>query len=241
MRQFFLILTASLAWTFAHGQKDSINIFIPKDDGSPFEWATKHLWVGIGTQFVTEYTRRTEDIKLWTDNGTIDSCNYDFKGNCITPERPGKAIIYSTLRIYTGERWDTVSVKTVFTAITPPDIKILITKDNFLKDSSIQFQLVDNNTNKPLPQRYQVGRMYEPRIFNLQDSVIGKATLCFGTKINKDNFYGISTRKPKIESGYKMKLFVLVRDMETDLLIFFYIKISLYHLQNFPSLITIWV
>jgi len=69
-----------------------------------------------------------------------------------------------------------------------------------------------------MSKRYEVGRMYEPLIYNSQDSLVGEIPLCFGTKIGKWNFRQF-LGEHKIESGYKMRIRLLVRDMQTDLLI----------------------
>jgi hypothetical protein len=69
-----IILTLSFLTSFC--QKDSIGVFVPKDDGTPFDWPTTHMWVGMDNPIASTYIGSDEFIKIWTDNGVVDSGNF---------------------------------------------------------------------------------------------------------------------------------------------------------------------
>lgn len=69
-----------------------------------------------------------------------------------------------------------------------------------------------------ISDRYQVGRIYKPNIYNSKDSLVGSIPACYGTTIGKWNITEFLSDH-KIEKGYKMRISLLVRDMQTDLLI----------------------
>jgi len=205
----FLFFCLSLS-----GQNDNPGIFIPKDDASPIFTEIRHMWVGLKNPIAE--IGPAEIIKVWTDNGTADSCRYYMVDFCVTPLKIGSVNVFSIQRIWNGKKYDTVSTKNSFIAIKPPTIKLEILKDNFRIDSTIEFRLIDKKTKKPMGKRYEVGVMYEPEIYDQKDSLIGKVHLCFGTKIY---FNQERMQKLKVKINYKIKIRVLVRDMETDLLI----------------------
>lgn len=212
----FFLLTSLVSF----GQKDSIGVFIAKDDSSPFSWPTKHMWVGRKNPINSTYNGSQEFIKVWTDNGVVDSGDYYLTNYCIIPAKTGFINVYSIQQIWTGKNYDTIQTKNTFIGINPPDISIKVTKDNFRKDSSISFSLIHSLTLKPIDKRYEIGCMYQPLVYDCQDNLVGEVPLCFGTTIDFANeLTKEANRKLKIKSGYKIKIKVLVRDMYTDLLI----------------------
>ena len=198
------------------GQNDSVGVYIPKDDGSPFSWQTKHMWVGIKNPIVSTYIGSQEFIKVWTDNGVVDSGEFYLTNYCVRPIRTGNVNVYSIQKIWTGTKYDTVKTKNTFKAIDPPNISLKVLKDNFKKDSTITISLIDSLTLKPVDKRYEVGRMFQPLVYDNLGNYIGEVILCFGTTID---FANEMHRELKVRSGYKIKIRLLVRDMKTDLLI----------------------
>ena len=158
------------------------------------------MWVGLKNYIRSDYIGSEEILKLWGDNGTVDTGDYYLSKHCITPLKPGKVIVYSIQKVYTGIKWDTVSTKNTFTAIVPPKIMLQVIKDNFKKDTTIQFVLIDKKTNLQLPNRYKIGRMYQPNIYNSHDSLIGHIQNCFATTIEKRQIKWF-IQNHKLESG----------------------------------------
>lgn len=215
MRHFTIVYFILISFV-SLGQYDSIGVFIPKDDGSPFSWPTKHMWVGINNPIVSTYIGSEDFIKVWTDNGVVDSGDFYITNYCIRPYMTGNVNVFSIQRIWTGGKYDTIRTKSTFYAIRPPNISLKVTKDNFKKDSTITFALVDSLTLKPVNRRFKIGRMFYPLVYDSLDNFIGKLILCFGTTID---FAKEMHRELKVRSGYKLKIRLLVRDLKTDLLI----------------------
>lgn len=212
----FLLISSLVSFA----QNDSIGVFIPKDDSSPFSWPIKHMWVGRKNPIVSTCIGSNEFIKIWTDNGVVDSGDYYLATYCIKPTKTGIINVYSIQQIWTGEKYDTVQTKDSFIGIIPPNISIEVTKDNFRKDSCISFSLINSFTLKPMGKRYEVGCLYQPLVYDQQGNLIGKIPFCFGTTIDFiDELNEVANRKLKVKSGYKIKIKVLVRDIKTDLLI----------------------
>lgn len=210
---YILLLTPIVSFA----QMDSIGIFIPKDDGSPFEWPTLHMWVGKKNPIVPLYPGG-HFIRVRTDNGSVDSGDYYYGNYCITPAKQGLVHVYSSQKIWTGQKYDTVETNNTFTAIIQPKISILVSNDHFKKNFNMKLTLIDSLSGKLMSKRYKVGRMYEPWVFDKHDSLIGRIPLCFGTTID---FSKSTSKKQKqiLKNGYKIRIWLLVRDMKTDLLI----------------------
>lgn len=216
MRLFLSLFILHLAFLTSRGQSDSVGVFIPKDDGSPFNWPTKHMWVGMLNPIASDYAGSYDFIKVWTDNGVADSGDHYFSDYAIIPEHEGEVTVYSIQRIWRGKHYDTITTKSVFTAIASPKISLRIAHDNFTKDSTLTFELIDNSTGKPADNRYKVGRMYVPYVYDSNYNQVGIIYECFGTTIDLSykRFYRFH-----MQSGYTLKFTILVRDMKTDLLI----------------------
>jgi len=204
----YFILTSIISF----GQNDSIGVFIPKDDGTPFCWPIKHMWVGKKNFIASTYNGSDKFIKVWTDNGVVDTVNHC----CIKPIRTGSVNVFSIQQIWTGKKYDTIQTKSTFKAIVPPNISLKVIKDNLKKDSTITISLVDSLTLKPVDKRYQVGRIYEPLVYDSDGNFIRDVLPCGGTTIYLENEI---IPEPRVKSGYKIKIRLLVRDIKTDLLI----------------------
>jgi hypothetical protein len=213
MRHLITIFITTFFCSATFAQQDSIGVIIPKDDASTTNLKTKHMWVGLKNNIASNYIGSDKFLRVWADNGIVDSNAF-----CVTPLKPGKVTVFSVQQIYNGEKWDTIETKNYFTAIEAPKIKIKIINEDIQKDSTIQFALVDKKTNKEMTKRYRVGRMYEPVIYNSQDSLIGAINPCFGMTIEKNKLRPFM-KKHKIQKGDKIKMRLDIRDTQTDLLI----------------------
>ncbi|MEO8770724.1 MAG: hypothetical protein ABI402_11580 [Ferruginibacter sp.] len=204
------------------GQEEPQGVFIAKDDASPFEWETKHMLVGRCNLINMNAVGSGEFIKVWTDNGIVDSGDYYLADYCVKPGKAGSVNVYSIQSIWNGEQYDTVSTKTTFTAIVPPQLSILVTKDDFKKNEHLRFTFIDKKTKKEAGKRYQVAAMYEPKVYDKKGILIGKSGLCFGKTIDfsteKNDMIILDHHTAK--SGDKIKISLWARDMKTDLLIY---------------------
>ena len=81
------------------------SVSVPRYDSSPFKYRIKHLWTGVNNPiFVPDSL-----LKIWTDNGTIDTGTYYLTNYYIKPLRNGK------VNIYTLNKWtnDDMTVDTI--------------------------------------------------------------------------------------------------------------------------------
>lgn len=200
----------------SYGQKNKMGVFIPKDDASSFRRSIKYMWVGGENPIAPISNGSSNVIKLWTDNGTVENVDFDPTEYAIIPKIEGKVNVYSLQKVSTANGYDTVNTKNTFIAILPPQIVIKVTNDKFKSDSSISFALINKETMESLPKRYQVGRMYEPKVYDSNGKFIGNIILCYGNTIV---FNGPFNKGLKVESGYQIRFTVTVRDNKTDLLI----------------------
>ena len=220
--KYFILIFISLTWLWSLGQKETQGVFTAKDDASPSEWETKHMWVGRCNPINMISTVSGDFIKVWTDNGIVDSGDYYLATYCVKPTKAGKVNVYSIQSLWNGEQYDTISTKTTFTAIVPPQLSISVTRDDFRKKGYLRFTFIDKNTNKEAGKRYQVAALYEPKVYNDKGILIGKLGLCFGKTIDFNNEkYDMKILEDYIvKSGDKIKIGLWARDMKTDLLIY---------------------
>jgi hypothetical protein len=199
------------------GQKTA-DIIVPKDDGSPFYWQIKNLWQGKNNPITSNYMGDFRIIKVWTDNGSIDSGDYYLTNLSITPQRTGIVNVYSIQEVWNGKKYDTIQTKNTFKAIKAPSIIVKLKSDQYTKDTTISFTLIDSLTSKPISKRYKIGRFFEPEILDYNGNLIGHLTMCSGTEINLNDPIQ-NSNEIKFEKGYKIKIVITIRDMKTDLLI----------------------
>ena len=212
-----LLLIFLLTSILTFGQK-SASIIVPKDDGSPFTWQTKHLWLGRSNPITSDYIGENQFLKLWTDNGRIDTGDFYLTNYAIKPERTGIVNIYSIQKVWNGTNYDTIQTQNTFTAITPPKIIVKLKSDRYNKDTTIAFELIDSLTTKRIGKRYKIGRFFDPEILDNNGTLIGRLSMCSGTEINlNDPIHKDSTIN--FAKGYKIKFAITIRDMQTDLLI----------------------
>ncbi|WP_171609946.1 hypothetical protein [Limnovirga soli] len=191
---------------------------MPKDDGSPFNWQTKNLWQGKINPITSNYIGDFRILKVWTDNGTIDTGDYYLTNYAITPKRTGNVNVYSIQEVGNGKKYDTIQTKNTFKAITPPTVIVKLKSDHYTEDTIISFTLSDSLTSKPISKRYKIGRFFEPEILDNNGNLIGHLKMCSGTEISlNDPFH--NDNEIKFEKGYKIKFVITIRDMKTDLLI----------------------
>jgi hypothetical protein len=193
------------------GQLQRNGLFIPKDDGSPFTWDTKHMWVG--QRNIVASTGIDDLVEVWGDSAEVDSID---KSHCaIIPLAVGPIYLHSLHSVRSSS--NTVAKTDTFHAIVRPMMRIKVVKDDFKKDSTIEFVIIDETTSKPVDNRYEVGRMYEPFVLNPNDSVKGRLDHCYGTTIDfKKNKSGYNV---DAQSGDKIQLRIWIRDRQTDLLL----------------------
>jgi hypothetical protein len=212
-----LLLISLLTSILTFGQKNA-SVIVLKDDASTFSWQTKHLWLGETNPITSDYIGEYEFLKLWTDNGQIDTGDYYLTNYAIKPERSGIVNIYSIQKIWNGSNYDTIQTQNIFTAITPPKIIVKLKSDHYGKDTTITIELIDSLTTKRIGKRYKIGRFFEPEIFDNNGNLIGRLSMCFGTEI-KLNDPMLKESTIFYAKGYKIKFVITIRDMETDLLI----------------------
>jgi hypothetical protein len=150
-------------------------------------------------------------VKIWTDNGIIDTGTYYLTNYYIKPLRNGKVNIY-TLNIWTNDDMTVDTIKSVssFRAICYPNI-ITVINDKLLKDSLIlKYEFVFERNLKTIEgSRYQLGAL-PLDIEVLKDS----------TNIGVISFFTLPEEEKEIlKQGNKLRIpsFAL-RDMKTDLL-----------------------
>jgi hypothetical protein len=214
IKQFVLVLFISTSVDLA-GQSVSEGLFIPKDDGSPHTWPTKHMWVGKENSVAFVTLPEQKCSKIWVDNGKVDTIQHA-DHFIVIPEKPGPVNIFYILKSQNAQFQDSIQTKTSFLAITPPVIAIKIIKDDFFIDSTIAFILVDNTTQLPVDSRYVIGRMFEPKVFDSLGNYVGFVHHCFDTNIS---FKEALVQGLSAESVYAIKIYLWIRDLETDLLI----------------------
>jgi hypothetical protein len=83
------MLPICLLFSFLSIGQKTVDIIIPKDDGSPFKEPIKYLWEGKNNRITSNYMGDFRIIKVWTDNGNIDSGDYYLTDYAITPQRTG--------------------------------------------------------------------------------------------------------------------------------------------------------
>jgi len=132
---------------FSFGQ-DSNGVSILKDDSSEILGLKKHMWVG--RQNYISSIGGGELLKVWTDNGKIDSGSFDLTNYSVVPEKEGQVIVYSIQTTYVNNIWDTITTRNSFTAIFAPNV-ITILDEKLLKDSlKIKYSFMDAESGKPL-------------------------------------------------------------------------------------------
>jgi hypothetical protein len=194
-------------------EQDEVNVIVPRDDASSKLGTLKHMWVGLKNYIYSGYLGSNDFIKVWADNAIVDST----EALSVTPLKSGIVTVYSKQRIYTGHHWKVVATKNEFIAIHKPEVTLSISPFDFRKDTVIQLLLKEKGTMKALSERYEVGRMYEPEIYNANDSLIGRISPCFGTTIERNKLISLQ-RRHLLHQGFRMKIRLCLRDKETDLL-----------------------
>jgi len=239
-----LILTLQLvsANCLLFAQTNWAGVFLTSDDASELQGKQKYLWVGKKSK-ITPSDYIGNFINAWTDNGRIDS-GYFYtlkKRNAtsgtniredsisvfekywtIEPKKAGRVNIYSTQYYWTGSKYDTFTTKNSYIAIHPPKFKLKVQTDNYKTDTVIRFVLINLATKKKASARYQVGRMFEPTLHNSKDSLICKLGYFYGLKVGSKNDFSECLYKhirDLQKKGYKIKISLLVRDVQTNLLI----------------------
>lgn len=217
IRPWFLLIIHLFLSIITYGQR-TVNVIVPKDDASPFNWPTKYLWLGRVNPIASDCVGEFQILKVWTDNGTIDTGNYYLTNYAITPVKSGTVNVYSLQRVWNGESYDTIQTKNTFNAILQPKIIVKLKSDLNNKGSVIRFDLIDSLTNRPIKRRYRIGRFYDPEVFDNNGTLIGTLSMCHARQINlNDPLHNVN--QIKFEKGYKIKFVITLRDMQTDLLI----------------------
>ena len=216
MRIILTLMVCFLIQEYTSAQSDTVGVFIPKDDGSQVNWQTKHMWVGQTNPIASNYAGGYKFIKVWTDNGVVDSGDFYFSNYIVTPEKEGPVTVYTIQSIWKGKQYDTIFTATTFTAIPYPPLSIRINDNHFEIDSILELEIIDNQTGQPADSKYEIGRMYIPLVYDSEGKLIGYPNEYFTNLI--DLTYN-KTGKLKIKNGQTLKLRILIRDTETDLLI----------------------
>ena len=174
---------------------------------------TVHMWTNR-KNCVYSNCSDYENTAIWTDNGSVE---LDTNWSCyfIIPKKTGRVNLFSIETNVSGKK-DTTLVTKKFSAIIPPKISLKLIEDNYTKNGTIKISLVNTRTGRPVNKRYKIGRMFEPYVYNERDSIVGRIGFCFDPTIKLENG---GHSKFKLESGYKIKINVYVRDWKTDLLI----------------------
>jgi hypothetical protein len=199
------------------GRKYDIGVFIPKDDASQLDERQKYMWVGRKNPIASNYNGSTKFINLWTDNGSVDTCDYYLGEYCITPVNSGIVQVFSIHQIWNGTKYDdTIKTTNSFIAINPPNISIIVTEDDSLKDFNFKISFVNSLTMKLIGERYEVGRMYDVYVYDNNDKYLGRVEDFWQPSFNFGSDFVL---KSKLKKGYRLKIGILVRDTKTDLLI----------------------
>ena len=126
-------------------------------DSSPFNYRIKHVWTGKENPIIAP----DDLIRIWTDNGVIDTGTCYHANYKIRPIRNGKVKIYTlNIRKTSDGSLDTIKSITKFKAILPPKIVPAI-NERLLKDSLIiQYDYVLKHTStKAEGKRYQIAAL----------------------------------------------------------------------------------
>ena len=126
-------------------------------DSSPFNYRIKHVWAGKENPIIAP----DDLIRIWTDNGVIDTGTCYHANYKIRPIRNGKVQIYTLyIRKANDGSLDTIKSVTKFKAILPPKIVPAI-NEKLLKDSLIiQCDYVFKQTSiKAEGKRYQIAAL----------------------------------------------------------------------------------
>ncbi len=197
-------------------QNDSIGVFLQRDEYSPFSGIKKFMWVDLKNIVTSTLVGSAEILNAYTSNGDADKPSYYANDQCaITPNMPGEVTVMAIQRVRNKDGWDTVTTVTSFIAIEQPEIRLMILNDSMASHCRLQFFLADKYNFQPLTNRYLITNYYETLFFDEEEKFIGKLP-----RINSNIIDCGELNLPfTIKKGYRMVLQVMVRDMETDLLI----------------------
>ncbi|MFM9985243.1 MAG: hypothetical protein ACKVOK_08440, partial [Flavobacteriales bacterium] len=118
-------------------------------------------------------------------------------------------------RIPYGNDWDTIYTIDKFMAVNQPEIRVMDLYDSLTTTGELRFFLADKYKFTELGERYQIAQPFEVMVFDQSYKLVGKIA-CDREQVivfdsNKLGF--------EIKKGYKIAMQLLVRDVETDLLI----------------------
>jgi hypothetical protein len=145
--KFPYLIIALIYIQFSFGQ-DTNGVKLLKDDSSVLLGPKKYMWVGKPNNIST--INGGDLLKVWTDNGKVDSGSFYLTNYCIVPEREGIVNVYSIQTAYVNRNWDTITTKNSFTAIYSPNVKTILDK-KLLKDSlEIKYSFVYSGSGEAL-------------------------------------------------------------------------------------------
>lgn len=217
LRSFSLwIFLSSPCMAVAQTLTDSVGVFIPRDEHSTAHGPQKFMWVDLKNVVISTMMGSAEFIEVWTDNGRADRPRYYSPDFCtVTPAFEGPVHIYTSQRIPYGNDWDTIYTVDKFTAMNQPEIRVMALYDSLTSTGQLEFFLADKYKFQRLDERYQIARPYSVLLFDENNKLIDEITEVNSTVIDLSNY---ASQAP-LKKGYKIAFQLLVRDIETDLLI----------------------
>ncbi len=207
-----LLISTNVAIT----QTDSIGVFLQRDENSPFTGPKKYMWVDMKNIVTSTQVGVGKLLKVYTNNGRADQPAYYTADQCaITPLVEGDVTVMAVQRVLVGGIWDTVTTVSSFTAIEQPEIRLMVLEDSLREACKLEFFLADKYKFRPLDNSYAVANTFEPLVFDKDNELVGKLPKSRGTVID----CSVTNLPFKIEKGYRIVFQVMVRDMQTDLLV----------------------
>ncbi len=195
---------------------DSVGVFIPRDEHSISKGPQKFMWVDLKNVVISTLMGSAEFIEVWTDNGRADRPSYYSPDFCtVTPAFEGKVHVYTSQRIPFGNDWDTIYTVDKFMAVNQPEIRVMDLYDSLTTTGELRFFLADKYKFTQLSERYQIAQPFEVLVFDQTYKLVGKIAC------NREQVILFDADKLgfEIKKGYKIAMQLLVRDVETDLLI----------------------
>lgn len=216
MRIVVSLILLVTSFNVALSQTDSIGVFLQRDENSPFTGPKKYMWVDMKNIVTSTQVGVGELLKVYTNNGRADQPAYYSVDQCaITPLVEGDVTVMAIQRVFIGGMWDTLTTVNSFIAIEQPEIRLMVLEDSLREACKLEFFLADKYKFRPLDNSYAVANTFEPLVFDKDNELIGKLPKSRGTVIDCSK----NSLPFKIEKGYRIVFQVLVRDMQTDLLV----------------------
>ena len=195
---------------------DSVGVFIPRDEHSITKGPQKFMWVDLKNVVISTMMGSAEFIEVWTDNGRADRPKYYSPDFCtVTPAFEGNVHVYTSQRIPYGTDWDTIYTVDKFVAVNQPEIRVMDLYDSLTTTGELRFFLADKYKFTELGERYKIAQPYEVMVFDQSYKLVGKIA-CDREQVIQFDSRSLGF---EIKKGYKIAMQLLVRDIETDLLI----------------------